>query len=62
MQTLHASTPSILTQEPATSVEDRRAAWQVRGAAHDRTVRRTMTIAMPILLAVVSVLYVVFAR
>jgi hypothetical protein len=59
MPTLHAST---LTQEPATSFEERWAAWRVRGAAHDRTVRRKMTIAMPILLAVVSVLYVVFAR
>ena len=37
---------------PATSTsEERWAAWQARGDAHDRAVRRRMTIALPILLA-----------
>jgi hypothetical protein len=42
-------------QEPSTS-EARWAAWEAKGAAHDRAVRRKMIIAAPILMIVVAVL------
>jgi hypothetical protein len=41
--------------EPAT-FDERWAAWQARGAAHDRALRRRMAIAAPILLVVVAVI------
>jgi hypothetical protein len=41
-----------------TSVEDRWAAWEARGAAHDRAVRRKLTIAVPTVAVVAGVLYV----
>jgi small-conductance mechanosensitive channel len=47
----------------AASFEERWAAWQARGAAHDRAVRRKMTVAAPILLVVaVVVFYVLLGR
>jgi hypothetical protein len=36
--------------------EERWAAWQARGAAHDRAVRRRVTIAVPILLVAAAIL------
>jgi hypothetical protein len=48
--------------EQASSFEERWAAWQARGAAHDRAVRRRMTIASPILVVIAAALYVLFAR
>ena len=43
--------------------DDRWAAWQARGAAHDRAFRRKMTIAAPILILVAAVLlYGLFGR
>ena len=45
------------------SFEQRWAAWQARGAAHDRAVRRKMAVAAPILLAVAAVVfYLLFGR
>ena len=47
----------------AASFEERWAAWQARGAAHDRAVRRKITVAAPILLVVaVAVFYVLLGR
>lgn len=60
--TPHVSTSAVVTQEPVTSSEERWAAWQARGAAHDRAVRRKMLIAVPILLAVAAILFGLFAR
>jgi hypothetical protein len=45
---------STLLSESAT-FDERWAAWQAKGAAHDRAVRRKMAIAVPILLVVVAV-------
>lgn len=42
--------------------DERWAAWQKKGAAHDRAVRRRMAIAAPILLVVVVVLYALLGR
>ena len=39
------------------SFEQRWAAWQARGAAHDRAVRRKMAVATPILIAVAAVVF-----
>lgn len=41
--------------EPA-SFDERWAAWQAKGAAHDRAVRRRMGIAVPILITVAAIL------
>jgi small-conductance mechanosensitive channel len=46
-----------------TSFDERWAAWQAKGAAHDRAVRRKMTIAAPILMVVAAVvIYVLLGR
>jgi hypothetical protein len=42
--------------------EARWTAWRARGAAHDRTVRRRMVVALPILAIVAAVLYVLLLR
>ena len=41
---------------PVASVEERWAAWEAKGAAHDRGVRRKMAIAGPILLMLAAVI------
>ena len=46
----------------AESFDQRWAAWQAKGAAHDRAVRRKMAIAAPILIAVAAVIFMVFGR
>jgi hypothetical protein len=46
---------------PAT-FDERWAAWQAKGAAHDRAVRRKMTIAAPILIVVAGVIYALLGR
>jgi hypothetical protein len=43
--------------------DERWAAWQAKGAAHDRAVRRKMAFAAPILLLVAAVvMYALFGR
>ena len=49
-----ASSPAAATP----STEERWAAWQARGAAHDRAMRRRLTFAAPIVSVVAVVLYV----
>ena len=47
----------------AASFEERWAAWQAKGAAHDRAVRRKMAIAAPILILVAAVvIYLLLGR
>lgn len=53
------STHSVeLRKDNPVGFEERWAAWQARGAAHDRAVRRRMMFAVPILAIVAAVLYV----
>jgi len=57
-----ASRPaSESTSRPSTS-EERWAAWQAKGAAHDRAFRRKMAIAAPVLLVVAAVVYTLLGR
>ena len=55
-------TPDLSRRAPelpdTPSFDERWAAWQARGAAHDRAVRRRMMFAVPILAIVAAVLYV----
>jgi len=46
--------------EPA-SFEERWAAWEARGTAHDRAVRRRFVVAAPILLVLAAVLMYIIA-
>jgi hypothetical protein len=59
VETPTVATHEVLTstsiQEPA-SFDERWAAWQAKGAAQDRAVRRRMAIAVPILIAVAAIL------
>ena len=53
---------STAVPEPA-SFDERWAAWQAKGAAHDRAVRRKMAVAAPILIVVAAVvIYMLFGR
>jgi hypothetical protein len=47
---------------PDASFEQRWAAWQAKGAAHERAVRRRMSIAAPILGVVAIVIYLLLGR
>jgi hypothetical protein len=44
------------------SFEKRWAAWQAKGAAHDRAVRRKMAVAAPVLIAAAVVMYLLLGR
>jgi hypothetical protein len=44
------------TKPEAASFDERWAAWQEKGAAHDRAVRQKMGIAAPILIVVAAVI------
>jgi hypothetical protein len=52
--------PQLATPAPAhesgTSFDERWAAWQAKGAAHDRAFRRKMAVAAPIVIIVVAVI------
>jgi hypothetical protein len=54
---LQPSQPTTVRAEEATSFDERWAAWQAKGAAHDRAVRRKLAIAAPILLIVAAVVF-----
>jgi hypothetical protein len=57
------STRAVQTSQPGTpGFEERWAAWQARGAARDRAVRRRMMFALPILAIVAAVLFVLLPR
>jgi len=53
VSTRHSAIPGGGTPD----FNERWAAWQARGAAHDRTVRRRMMVALPIVAVVAAVLY-----
>jgi small-conductance mechanosensitive channel len=58
---LGTSTSAPVIDSP--TFDERWAAWQAKGAAHDRAVRRKLAIAAPILLVVVAVvLYALLGR
>lgn len=42
--------------------DQRWAAWQARGAAHERAVRRRMTIAVPFVVAAAAIVYLLLLR
>jgi hypothetical protein len=50
------------TKPEAASFDDRWAAWQAKGAAHDRVVRRKMAIAAPILVVVAAAVIYALGR
>jgi len=43
-------------REPAPGFDERWAAWQARGVAHDRALRRKLGIAAPVVLMVAAVI------
>jgi hypothetical protein len=55
-------TPRSTPLTDSATGDERWAAWQAKGAAHDRAVRRRMAIAAPILLVVVAVIYALLGR
>jgi hypothetical protein len=58
-----SGTPTSTPVTDSATFDERWAAWQAKGAAHDRAVRRKMAIAAPILLVVVAVvLYALLGR
>jgi hypothetical protein len=57
----HEALTSTTIREPA-SFDERWAAWQAKGAAHDRAVRRRMAIVAPIVIIVAVVIYALFVR
>jgi hypothetical protein len=57
-----AAPPSTTASEPE-SFDQRWAAWQAKGAAHDRAVRRKMAVAAPIMIILTAVItYVLLGR
>ena len=54
--TVAAPPPTYPPVTQSTTFDERWAAWQARGAAHERAVRRKVAIAAPILLVVAAVL------
>ena len=57
----HAAVSTAVLE--AASVDERWAAWQARGAAHDRAFRRKISVAAPILIVVAAVvMYVLLGR
>jgi hypothetical protein len=63
LQEPHAAAPDATTytrvREPA-SFDARWAAWEAKGAAHDRAVRRKLALAAPVLLVVVAMIVYAF--
>jgi hypothetical protein len=58
-----SGTPTSTPVTDSATFDERWAAWQAKGAAHDRALRRKMAIAAPILLVVVAVvLYALLGR
>jgi hypothetical protein len=54
------STPAFTSVTESATFDERWAAWQAKGAVHDRAVRRKMAIAAPILLVVVAAVMYAF--
>ena len=59
LQVPHVAAPDATTSTPVRELagfDERWAAWEAKGAAHDRAVRRKMALAAPVLLVVVAVI------
>jgi len=56
------ATPTSTPVMESPTFDERWAAWQAKGAAHDRALRRKMAIGAPILLVVVVVVMYAFGR
>ena len=59
VEALPVETPGALTSTTAgeaASFDERWAAWQAKGAAHDRALRRKMAVAVPILIIVAAII------
>ena len=54
--------PSSATPSEAADFDARWAAWQAKGAAHDRAVRRKMAVGAPILIIIAAIMYAVLGR
>ena len=48
--------PTSTIAGEAVSFDERWAAWQAKGAAHDRALRRKMAVAVPILIIVAAII------
>jgi hypothetical protein len=59
-----SASAAVSTTIPGASTSDERwAAWQAKGVAHERAIRRKMAIAAPILIAVAAVvMYALLGR
>lgn len=56
-------TPISTAVSESADFDERWAAWQAKGAAHDRAVRRKMAIVVPVLLLLAAVvIYALFGR
>ena len=53
---------AAVTLTPSSTADERWHAWQVKGAAHDRAVRRRMAIVVPIVLVAATLLYAFVIR
>ena len=53
-------TPISTAVSESADFDERWAAWQTKGAAHDRAVRRKMAIVVPVLLVVAAVVMYAF--
>jgi hypothetical protein len=65
LPTAAAPSPSVVsaTEPQAASFDERWAAWQAKGDAHERAVRRKVAIAAPILIVAAGVvIYVLLGR
>ena len=59
LQLSHVAAPESTTataRSESARADERWAAWQAKGAAHDRAVRRKMVLAAPIAIAVIAVI------
>jgi hypothetical protein len=57
-----STTNAELREASTPGFEERWTAWQARGAAHERSVRRRMMVAFPILALVAAALYALLLR
>jgi hypothetical protein len=53
---------AVVTLTPSSTADERWHAWQAKGAAHDRAVRRRLAIVVPIVLLAAALLYALVVR
>lgn len=54
--------PALASGSESADFEQRWAAWQAKGAAHERAFRRKMTVAAPILIIAAIIIYALLGR